>query len=237
MSVHTGALALVGAAFLATAVLSLMRVSASRGTAIAIASSTLAAGVLGASVLSSLLHPGQSSPALSWAFDGAIILGGAVAWILASLLGVGSLRALDAMAPAACIAAAIARLGCYVEGCCRGVPTDVPWATPWRAPMPVMAGEIGLHPTQLYEFAAALAVLLVVFCIRKRDCLPGVAAFACLFLVSGFRAINFQFRQVDTSAIVSPWILSAALAVAGVFGLFAIAFRPKRVGANAAPAK
>jgi len=52
--------------------------------------------------------------------------------------------------PLAC-AMAVGRFGCFFNGCCGGVPTDVPWAVG------------GCHPTQVYEslFHLGMAGLLL----------------------------------------------------------------------------
>lgn len=63
----------------------------------------------------------------------------------------------DAFAPAAMIGAAVGRTGCFMAGCCYGVPTDQPWGVTFSA------ARGAVHPTQLYDASAALfiAVLLL----------------------------------------------------------------------------
>ncbi|NCC51387.1 MAG: prolipoprotein diacylglyceryl transferase [Spartobacteria bacterium] len=69
---------------------------------------------------------------------------------------------------------ALGRLGCFLNGCCFGCQTQLPWgisfpedSAPWYR-----YGAAALHPTQLYEtlFNLALyAFLLWVYARRKRD--------------------------------------------------------------------
>jgi len=92
------------------------------------------------------------------------------------------LRLADCIAPGLLLGLAIGRLGCFLNGCCYGGPTDLPWAVrfppespPWLdqaarglLPPPV-AGQppwsLPIHPAQLYAAfdAALLALLAVVF--------------------------------------------------------------------------
>ena len=55
---------------------------------------------------------------------------------------------------------AIGRIGCFLNGCCYGAPTTMPWA--------VHAHNALCHPVQLYETMANLAVyaVLLVFYLR-----------------------------------------------------------------------
>lgn len=57
-------------------------------------------------------------------------------------------RMLDAYAPGALVAFAVAGLGAFVAGRNPGAPTDVPWA--------VLQWGVERHPVQLYESGAAL---------------------------------------------------------------------------------
>ena len=71
-------------------------------------------------------------------------------WYFRSRPHLNALLYADAFAPAVMVGAAIGRVGCFMEGCCHGVPTSVPWAVtfdPAHGPV---------HPTQLYDstFAA-----------------------------------------------------------------------------------
>lgn len=60
------------------------------------------------------------------------------------------------------LAHAIGRIGCFLNGCCYGTPTDLPCA--------VVFDEVARHPTQLYEAAGNLAVfgLLTWFYFRRK---------------------------------------------------------------------
>lgn len=71
----------------------------------------------------------------------------------------------DAMAALA-IGHVIGRLGCFMEGCCYGRPTLLPWGISFTSPACSVAPDlrgVPLHPTQLYEAAGeALAAWLLI---------------------------------------------------------------------------
>jgi phosphatidylglycerol:prolipoprotein diacylglycerol transferase len=75
-------------------------------------------------------------------------------------------------APGIALGHAIGRLGCLAAGCCYGRPTEVAWAVTFRDP--AAAANVGtplgvpLHPTQLYESAAELLILILLVGTERR---------------------------------------------------------------------
>lgn len=99
-------------------------------------------------------------------------------------------RLLDALVLPAGLAFALARVGCYLNGCCGGVATNSHWGVAF--PMP--AGELELlsglfslighgnpqiyfFPTQLFELSLALLGLIPILWLYLRQRLPHGAAF------------------------------------------------------------
>ena len=109
---------------------------------------------------------------------------------------------LDLYSPAAFVASAIWRTGCFVHGCCYGAPTSVPWAVRFT-----LSSELGIktppcHPVQIYEVLFSIAVLLILpFAIRKFDIRPGkgVILGVCLTVYSLERFLLEFFRIGGTS--------------------------------------
>jgi len=94
----------------------------------------------------------------------------------------------DLIAPQIALGYAITRVGCFLNGCCYGTPTTLPWGVAFPpesgagqyitklafaalfSGQPV--GEIRLHPVQLYAVIANLvifAILLVAWRARRFD--------------------------------------------------------------------
>ena len=73
------------------------------------------------------------------------------------------LRTLDLFAPTVGIGLMFTRVGCFLNGCCFGVPTELPWGVvfpPESIPYYIF-GDAHLHPTQLYSSLYGLLLLLV----------------------------------------------------------------------------
>lgn len=66
----------------------------------------------------------------------------------------------DLFAPGLAIGIAIGRIGCYLNGCCYGIPTSLPWG--------VVIKGIARHPTQIYESIFCFALFIYLWSIRKR---------------------------------------------------------------------
>jgi phosphatidylglycerol---prolipoprotein diacylglyceryl transferase len=69
----------------------------------------------------------------------------------------------DSFAVPVAVAVAIGRLGCFVGGCCYGVPTNLPWGVVFPS-----FDALPRHPAQLYEFIFhATAALLLAVCLSR----------------------------------------------------------------------
>jgi phosphatidylglycerol:prolipoprotein diacylglycerol transferase len=142
------------------------------------------AAMLGASVLGSLTAgtwlPEHLSlaPSVLWTGHrsayGGLLAGVAVAALVARLRRIDVLCFLDAGAPGLAFATCCARIGCFLGGCCYGLPTASVLGVRFPDGHPGMAKLLpgdprGLHPTQLYLAAAALAIGLVLLALRRRQ--------------------------------------------------------------------
>src|SRR5690242_12239477 len=114
----------------------------------------------------------------AWSSAGKSAYGGLVAGIGVAALAARMRRLpvgafFDAAAPGLAVGAAIARVGCFLGGCCYGRPT----ASPLGVHFPgghlgmakLAAGDPrGLHPTQLYLAAAGLTIAAVLATVDGR---------------------------------------------------------------------
>lgn len=129
------------------------------------------------------------------------LFGGIAALIAYCLIKrISILKVADLFAPSVMIAYAIGRVGCFLNGCCYGAPTNMPWGVRffddgrWTPPS---------HPTQLY--ATVLATLFfigLVYVERHRRYLGQVA---CWFLLGTAteRFITEIWRAGTTSDVIS----------------------------------
>lgn len=123
----------------------------------------------------------------------------------------------------------LGRLGCFMEGCCHGRPTSMPWGLAFTSIAssvePSLRG-VPLHPTQLYEAfgEAAAAFVLIRFVLPAARCARlryGTAFFGYLLYYSILRFVVELFRGDDRGAFLwsalspSQWMsLFGALAAA-----------------------
>ena len=70
---------------------------------------------------------------------------------------------LDLFAPYFALSSAIGRIGCFLRGCCFGIPTSLPWGILYGAgSLASMAGfAVPLHPTQIYHALADLTIFFI----------------------------------------------------------------------------
>lgn len=113
------------------------------------------------------------------------LLGGLGALILAKRV-VPTWRFADAAVPAAPLAQAMGRLGCFFGGCCYGAEWHGPWAVVATTPDAAEALHVSRHPWPLYESAAdlAIAALLLFWPWSSR---PGVRTAAYFALYAAAR--------------------------------------------------
>lgn len=128
---------------------------------------------------------------------------------------------------------AFGRVGCLLAGCCFGAPSDLPWSVQFpdgspsddalrRAAFPNAPATLHVHPTQLYESLASLAVAAVcVFVVLPRKRYDGQVMTAFLVLYSVARFIIEIWRRDDrggyawlsTSQIVGLLMIATALLI------------------------
>lgn len=137
----------------------------------------------------------------------AAFVGGAV---LPKLLGLAVGRFADGLAPAAAIGIAIARLGCFLNGCCIGELCSLPWGVTLPQGSYVFAAQreafllpagaqcsLPVHPLPLYFAAAALAISLFLVWLRRHRRYPGQLGLLFLVLFSLSSALLEPLRHDD----------------------------------------
>ena len=169
-------------------------------------------GMIGGLVFSRVVHvvdhlftnPGQP---IDWlGFDGLALYGAVigvpiVAFVYTRVAHIpwsSMARVGDALALGAPLGQAIGRVGCFLNGCCAGGPTDWGCAVVYEDPQSFAEYPgMPVHPAQLYLVAWNLVVFLVVFLIRKRPKPDGASFLIYLILyAAGDFAIRF-FRTND----------------------------------------
>lgn len=182
-------------------------------------------GLLGAKVHYLILHPDQwpgnllSGEGLVW-FGG--LFGAIVAVVIVTLLSKQRLAAvMDCGAMAVSVGYAVGRIGCFLRGCDHGTPTDLPWGLVFPHGIPPTPTPV--HPTQLYETAASLAVFaLLAWVIGPRFKREGplIFAFAVLHGIERFLVEFIRTNERVAAGLTQMQWIAVAMMVVGIAGMW-----------------
>ncbi|MDO8886478.1 prolipoprotein diacylglyceryl transferase [Candidatus Oleimmundimicrobium sp.] len=114
----------------------------------------------------------------------------------------------DAVAPCLAIGTAIGRIGCFLNGCCYGKPTNIFWAVKFPG-VPLTR-----HPTQIYDLIYNLIIFCIIWSLRKKINKDGMIFWFYLFFYSIGR-FSVEFFRV--SALVLWGLTMAQIISIGLF--------------------
>lgn len=109
----------------------------------------------------------------------------------------------DLVAPSVALGYAIARLGCFLNGCCHGGPTNLPWGVDF--PEDKVQVHVYVHPTQLYASFGSLLVAVLLLWLVPRIRVPGHLGFWYLTFSSVVRILVESLRRGYTAHPWGPW--------------------------------
>ena len=142
-------------------------------------------GIIGARLFYVLLHLEEFAGNWTSSFNpfgsdefgiaGLNVYGGVVVAIIGTFVychfqKISTLEMFDYFAPTLGLGLALARIGCFLNGCCFGTPTDLPWGIsfpPGSIPYAVYF-DVHLHPSQLYSSLYGLGLFLLLHFVMKR---------------------------------------------------------------------
>lgn len=144
-------------------------------------------------------------------------------------------RLADALIPAAGVSIAVARFGCFLNGCCSGTTCRWPWCVTFPATSYIYAqhSSLGLlppgalrsapiHPLQLYFALVGLALAILALALRRRRRYEGEVAIAALFVFcaagAGLEFLRADYAQRAYWGVLPQltWIALALGAIAAV---------------------
>jgi phosphatidylglycerol---prolipoprotein diacylglyceryl transferase len=115
------------------------------------------------------------------------------------------LSTLDLFAPTVGLGLIFTRIGCFLNGCCFGTPTDLPWGVvfpPDSIPYYIFGAE-HLHPAQLYSSLYGLLLFLLLHWRLKHKLFEGQVV-SLLFMVEAiFRYLIEYVRYYETEMTFS----------------------------------
>jgi len=155
-------------------------------------------------------NPGQiftlSTLRAGGVFHGGLIVALITAFVYMRKKKLPALKTADVFAPALALGHAIGRLGCFAAGCCWGVACDRPWAVTFTNPdahsLVGVPLNTPIHPTQLYEAAAELAIFGVLYRLfpKRRHDGQLIGLYLVLYSVARFLVEFLRHHQQ-----ANPW--------------------------------
>lgn len=157
-----------------------------------------------------------------WRQSGLSFHGGLLGGVLAGVIfswrrGLSFWTVADMVSPGIALGYAIARIGCLLNGCCYGIPTDRPWGMRFPV-LPDSRLTTGpSHPTQIYAALGSLAILALLLWARSRLTVPGRLFLLYLMLYSVLRSGIEVLRRGVTADIAFDGVTQAQVASAIIF--------------------
>ncbi len=136
-------------------------------------------------------------------FHGAVIGGGLAVAFLARRKGIPFLHLADVLAPSVALAYSVGRIGCFLGGCCYGVPTDLPWACSFQDPFNPHLHTPPSHPTQIYASLSNLLIFALLTRMQRPPHPTGKVFWAYLVLYGVYRFVVEFWRIGATSTVLA----------------------------------
>ena len=213
---------------------------------------TLVSSVIGARLLYVLEHLSEfrgewSSILAVWqgglTLYGGILAGACAALLTARRLGMPMWAVADALTPSVALGTMFGRVGCFLNGCCYGHPTALPWGVvyPPDSFAGLEFGDTPIHPAQIYNALFGLALFAVLWKLRTRVRVAGTLFWSFIVAFALGRIVLDFFRAYEPAARLVPWsitesqLTSLALALFGVLMLFRLRREASKIAATIPP--
>jgi len=112
----------------------------------------------------------------------------------------------------------ISRIGCFLNGCCFGKVSSLPWAVQFplfsHAHLSQLHNEqtsllvsLPVHPTQIYEAISVIVIIFITTKIKKKSTQPGLTTLTFIALYSLVRLVLHFIRDLPDSSVKFEAIL------------------------------
>jgi phosphatidylglycerol:prolipoprotein diacylglycerol transferase len=176
---------------------------------------------------------------------GLTLYGGVVAGTVAGLITARQLAmpmwtVADALTPAFALGMVLGRVGCFLNGCCYGVPTQLPWGVvfPPDSFAGLEFGNAAVHPSQLYFALAGVLLFILVWLLRRRLRVPGTTfwVFLGLFALARIPLDATRAYEPEATLITMPaFVIKESQVTSFALALFStlMVLRLRRLAARA----
>jgi len=136
------------------------------------------------------------------------------------------LRTSDTIIPSVALGIFLTRIGCFFNGCCHGIESNVPWAVTFSDPHCAVVYNMlnkPLHPAQLYSSFYGLFIFIVLLIVERYKKFDGMLFFLFLicyglsrFLVDFVRYYDNYFGNFFGVDITVNQVISLGMVLVGM---------------------
>jgi len=157
---------------------------------------------------------------------GLVYYGGLIGATIAGIISIRRLKLplwtlADIFAPSIALGSVFGRMGCLLNGCCFGRPSDLPWAITFTNPQANQYSGtplgIPLHPTEIYDALLNLILYFFLAWLFRHKRFSGQVFATYLILYAVFRSMVEYFRGDYPSDHVHAGLTSAQLVSVPIF--------------------
>lgn len=172
---------------------------------------------------------------VNFSLYGGLILCGLLWWLMLKHAHLEFWRVTDILVPILGLSIAISKLGCFANGCCYGIQTNLPWGVIFeradQTPVTRLFGAgtftrmisgaplIHRHPTQLYEVFFALLAVGVCLWLLRNGAKKGIPTILFILLFSSGRLLSFLLRDFPAASASSNFLRGPL-----IYGMLIISF-------------
>jgi len=114
----------------------------------------------------------------------------------------------------------IARIGCFLAGCCHGAPTNGSWGYTYTDPASAAPIGIPLYPTQIYSAVALFIIFILLYGVFQYRCRKPGQLTALYLMLASVERFAIDFLRGDRTMVTSLLSVSQITAIA----LFTVSF-------------
>jgi phosphatidylglycerol:prolipoprotein diacylglycerol transferase len=112
---------------------------------------------------------------------------------------------------------AIKRIGCFLNWCCYGIESSLPWAIQ-------VGNDVARHPTQIYTSIINLIIFIILFRMYRTSKKPSGYYFGMTFIVYGIFRFFIEFIRINPRVFLYLTLPQIASLVVIIFGILIIKF-------------
>ncbi|MFQ5498490.1 MAG: prolipoprotein diacylglyceryl transferase [Candidatus Zixiibacteriota bacterium] len=155
---------------------------------------------------------------------GGIVLAVVGVWLYCTIRKLSILEVFDYFAAPLGLGIGFGRIGCWLNGCCFGTPTDLPWGvsfSPGSIPFSVF-GDLHLHPAQLYSSLYGFGLFVLLHFLHKHKQFHGQVIGLLFMLEALFRFAIEAVRYYESAMYFDLGPIHATYNHLVSVGLFAL---------------